>query len=55
VGRPVLDNAVVSATVVQEIRGPKVIIFRYRAKERFRHKTGHRQDYTRLHIDQITA
>ncbi len=55
VGQPVVSSAVVSATVVQQVRGPKVIIFKYRPKQRFRHKTGHRQDYTRLHIDEITA
>jgi large subunit ribosomal protein L21 len=55
VGRPILENAKVSATVVGQVRGPKVIIFKYRPKQRFRHKTGHRQDYTRLHIDEIVA
>ncbi len=55
VGRPVLDQARVLATVVDHVRGPKVIIFKYRAKERYRHKTGHRQNYTRLHIDEIRA
>ncbi len=55
VGQPVLDHARVSATVMGLVKGPKEIIFKYRAKERYRRKTGHRQTYTRLRIDEITA
>ncbi len=53
VGQPVLENAKVSATVLGLIKGPKQIIYKYRAKERYRRKTGHRQTYTRLRIDEI--
>ena len=55
VGRPVLNDCKVAATVMDQVRGPKVIVFKYRAKERLRHKTGHRQNYTRLRIDEIKA
>ena len=55
VGRPVLDNATVWATVVEHGRKRKVIVFKYRAKERYRRKAGHRQWYTRLRIDAIKA
>jgi len=55
VGSPVVDGASVSATVVDHDRARKVIIFKYRAKQRYRRKTGHRQDYTRLRIDEIKA
>ena len=34
-------------------RGPKIIVFKYKNKTRYRRKTGHRQDYTRLAIRQI--
>ena len=53
VGRPILDNATVSATVVEHGRKRKVIVFKYRAKQRYRRKAGHRQWYTRLRIDAI--
>jgi large subunit ribosomal protein L21 len=36
-----------------QIKGPKVIIFKYRPKKRIRVKTGHRQQYTRLQINSI--
>ncbi len=55
IGRPALDDASVSATVLQHGRGRKVIVFKYRAKERYRRKAGHRQNYTRLRIDEITV
>ena len=53
VGRPVLDDARVSATVVEHGRKRKVIVFKYRPKQRYRRKAGHRQQYTRLRIDAI--
>ncbi len=53
VGAPVVSGAKVSATVVSHIKGPKVVIFKYRPKKRIRVKTGHRQQYTRLLVNSI--
>lgn len=53
VGRPTLSGASVSATVVQHGLRRKAIVFHYRPKNRYRVKKGHRQQYTRLRIDQI--
>jgi len=53
VGTPYLSGISVDTTVVEHFKGPKLIIFKYRAKERYRRKTGHRQKYTRLLIDSI--
>lgn len=53
VGTPVVTGAKVNATVVSHIKGPKVIIFKYRPKKRIRVKTGHRQQYTRLLVNTI--
>ena len=53
VGTPLVEGASVRATVVGQVKGPKLIVFRYKAKERIRTKTGHRQKYTRLRIDAI--
>ncbi|MHB1318628.1 MAG: 50S ribosomal protein L21 [Anaerolineae bacterium] len=55
IGTPVLESARVTAKVVDQIRGPKLIVFKYRAKERIRVKKGHRQNLTRLRIEAITA
>jgi large subunit ribosomal protein L21 len=43
----------VSATVVEHVKGPKIVVFRYRPKKRYRVKTGHRQQYTRLQVNSI--
>jgi large subunit ribosomal protein L21 len=53
VGTPLVDKARVSATVVEHIKGPKIVIFHYRPKKRIRTKTGHRQQYTRLLVNSI--
>jgi large subunit ribosomal protein L21 len=54
VGTPFIQGAKVEATVVAQVKGPKVVVFRYKAKERIRVKTGHRQKYTRVRVDAIT-
>jgi large subunit ribosomal protein L21 len=53
VGTPLVSGALVQATVVDQVKGPKLIVFRYKPKKRIRVKTGHRQKYTRLQIDSI--
>lgn len=54
-GRPTVPGAKVIATVLEETRGEKVIVFKYKPKVRYRRKQGHRQQYTRLAIQQIIA
>jgi large subunit ribosomal protein L21 len=53
VGTPVLTEAKVAATVVSQDQGPKITVFKYKPKIRYRVKTGHRQKFTRLQIDSI--
>jgi large subunit ribosomal protein L21 len=53
VGAPAVGGARVSATVVEHVKGPKIVIFKYRPKKRYRVKTGHRQQYTRLQVNSI--
>jgi large subunit ribosomal protein L21 len=53
VGTPTVGEITVSATVVDHVKGPKVISFKYRPKKRIRVKGGHRHVYTRLMIDFI--
>jgi large subunit ribosomal protein L21 len=54
IGTPTLDNYKVQATVVAQIKGPKIIVFKYKPRNRYRVKSGHRQKYTRLQIDTIS-
>ena len=53
VGTPYLDGAKVTATVRTHGRGKKIIVFKH--KKNYKRKQGHRQGYTRLHIDAIEA
>ena len=53
VGTPMVDGAKVTAEVADQFRGPKIIVYKYKAKTRYRRKNGHRQSYTRLRIRHI--
>jgi large subunit ribosomal protein L21 len=55
IGRPTIDGAKVVATVVAEEKGPKVRIFKYHPRKRYRRRAGHRQRYTRLRVDEIVV
>jgi len=52
-GRPMIDGAVVTARVVRQYKGPKLIIFKYKSKSRYRRRTGHRQNLTQLYVQTI--
>ena len=53
VGRPTIEGAKVLATVVAQEKGPKIRIFKYHPRKRYRRRAGHRQRYTRLRVDKI--
>ena len=55
VGTPSISGAKVTALVLEQFKGPKVIVFKYRPKQRYRVKKGHRQHYTRLLVETIDA
>ena len=53
VGEPYLKGVSVDTTIISHFKAPKIIVFKYRAKQRYRVKTGHRQKYSRVLIDTI--
>ena len=53
VGRPLVEDARVTASVVRQARGDKIIVFKYRPKARRRVKKGHRQELTVLRVADI--
>ena len=53
VGKPYLTGSKVVAKVLSQGRGEKLTVFKYRAKSRYRRKTGHRQDQTVVQIESI--
>ena len=48
-------NAKVTATVVKQDKAKKIIVFKYKPKTTYHKKQGHRQPYTRVKIESITA
>ena len=52
-GQPVIAGARVLATARKNGKGAKIIVFKYKAKTRYRRKNGHRQSFTTLNIDKI--
>lgn len=55
IGRPTVEGVTVKATVVEQFRGKKIFVWKYKAKNRYRNRRGHRQSYTRLRIDEIVV
>lgn len=55
IGKPLLSNCRVFAQVLDEIRGPKVISFKYKKRKSSKRKVGHRQNYSRIKITKIKA
>ncbi len=55
IGCPTVAGATVSATVVDEGRGKKIIVYKYKRKTGYHKKNGHRQAYTRVKIEKINA
>jgi len=55
VGTPVVTNAKVEATVLEQDRAKKILVFKKKRKKQYRRTSGHRQDYTAVRIDKITV
>lgn len=52
-GKPFISGASVEAKVLKQARSKKVIVFKYKAKSKYRRKQGHRQNYIELEITKI--
>lgn len=55
VGKPTVEDASVSATVVEEGKNKKIVVLRYKRKTGYKKKSGHRQPYTKIKIDKINV
>jgi len=53
VGRPVVSGARVEGTVAGELRAPKIIVFKKKRRKGYARTRGHRQQHTRVRIEQI--
>jgi len=54
IGTPTLAGAKVEGKVVAQVKGEKVIIFKYKSKKDYHRKAGHRQQYTKVEITSIS-
>ena len=55
VGKPLVAGAKVTAEIVQQTRGDKLVVFKFRRRKNYRRKTGHRQPFTALEITGIAG
>lgn len=55
VGQPVVENAKVTAKIAEQGKGKKTIVFKKKRRKGYRLKKGHRQAYTALKIEEISA
>ena len=55
VGRPFVAGAKITAEIIAQGRTPKVVIYKFRRRKKYRRKTGHRQMFTSLKITGITS
>ncbi|NPA07309.1 MAG: 50S ribosomal protein L21 [Chloroflexi bacterium] len=53
VGAPVVEGARVRARVKEHFRGPKILVFKYKPRKRYRRRRGHRSELTRLVVEAI--
>lgn len=54
-GKPFVKGAAVTGTVVKSGKGKKITVFTYKPKKNYKRKMGHRQPFTKVKIDSITA
>ena len=54
-GAPAVEGASVTANVVKNGKGKKIIVFKYKPKKNYRRKQGHRQPYTTVEITKVNA
>jgi large subunit ribosomal protein L21 len=55
VGQPVVEKAAVTASIVEQDKAKKILVFKYKRRKRYRRKNGHRQPFTAIRIDGIEA
>lgn len=53
IGTPVVEGVKAEGKVVGQIRGEKIVVYKYKSKKNYRRKQGHRQPYTKVEITKI--
>ncbi|NJC24973.1 50S ribosomal protein L21 [Neolewinella antarctica] len=55
IGTPNVSGASIGATIIDHVKGDKVIVFKKKRRKGYRVKNGHRQSYTKIKIDSVTV
>ena len=55
IGTPLLEDVTVNGHIVEQGKAKKIIVFKYKRRKRYRRKQGHRQQFTAVKVDSITA
>ncbi|MEA1961089.1 MAG: 50S ribosomal protein L21 [Bacillota bacterium] len=55
VGSPIVEGAKITVEVIEQGRGKKITVFKYKKRKNYRRKQGHRQAYTKLKVEKIEA
>jgi large subunit ribosomal protein L21 len=53
IGKPVVEGSKINATIVDHVRGDKVVIFKKKRRKGFQKESGHRQDFSKIRIEDI--
>jgi len=54
-GKPILTNVSIKAKILDDVRAPKIVGFKYKSKKNYRRRWGHRQNLQKIQITAITA
>ncbi|MEW6244428.1 MAG: 50S ribosomal protein L21 [Bacillota bacterium] len=54
-GTPTVEGARIEAKVLEQGKGPKILVFKYKSKVQYRKRKGHRQPFTRVQIEKIVV
>ena len=55
IGKPILNNVTIKAKILDDVRAPKIVGFKYKSKKNYRRKWGHRQNMQQIQITSIKA
>lgn len=55
VGRPVVEGARVKGEIVEQLRGPKLTVYKFKRRKDYRRRTGHRQNLTAVKISELVT
>lgn len=55
VGKPYIEGAKVEGSVLEQGKGKKIVVFKYKAKKNYKKKQGHRQPFTKVKIEKIVG